>query len=64
MEETIIDTTESSCMFVEGKKTVSADEQLALFMHKFNLDWDTVEVMPAFEQHCKALFCSPKQEKQ
>ncbi len=57
MEETMIEPTESSCMFVEGKKTVTSDEQLALFMHKFNLDWDTVEVMPAFEMHCKAFFC-------
>jgi len=52
----MIDSEDSSCMFIEGKKKVTSDEQLALFMHKFNLDWDTVEVMPAFEAHCKALF--------
>lgn len=46
---------ENSCMFIRGKKTLNPDEQLALFMHKFNLDWDTIECMPAFEQHCKKL---------
>jgi hypothetical protein len=56
MEEIIIDSDEISCMFGRGKKTVSADEQLALFMHKFNLDRDTVEMMPAFEKHCKIMF--------
>lgn len=57
MEENMIDSDENSCMFAEGKKTVTTDEQLALFMHKFNLDWETVEVMPAFEMHCKSLLC-------
>ena len=47
---------EVSCMFLEGKKIVTADEQLALFMHRFNLDRDTVESMPAFKEHCKVLF--------
>ncbi|MFH1100943.1 MAG: hypothetical protein V1726_02760 [Methanobacteriota archaeon] len=47
---------QSSCMFLKDKKTFNSDEQLALFIHRFNLDWETVEVMPAFEEHLKALF--------
>jgi len=51
-----MDTEEISCMFAKGKKTITSDEQLALFMHKFNLDRETVETMPAFQEHCKMLF--------
>ena len=57
MDNEIVDAEEVSCMFLEDKKTMTPDEQLALFMHRFNLDWDTVETMPAFEEHCKVLFC-------
>ncbi len=56
MEEIIFDSEEVSHMFVKGKKTITPDEQLALFMHRFNLDRETVETMPAFKQHCKLLF--------
>ena len=56
MEEKIIDSEDVSCMFSKGKKTITPDEQLALFMHKFNFDRETVEAMPAFEEHCKILF--------
>ena len=55
MEDQIIPSEEVNCMFTEGKKKITADEQLALFMHKFNLDIDTVEIMPAFEHHFKEL---------
>ena len=48
---------EVSCMFIKDMKKMSSDEQLGLFMQRFNLDWDTVETMPAFEEHCKALIC-------
>ena len=47
---------EISRMFAEGKNGMASDEQLALLMHRFNLDWDTIETMPAFEEHCKQLF--------
>jgi len=56
MEEIIFDSDEVSCMFPKGKKTITPDEQLALFMHRFNLDRETVETMPAFKEHCKSLF--------
>jgi len=45
-----------SCLFIKNKTTLNTDEQLAIFMQRFNLDWDTVETMPAFEEHCKSLF--------
>jgi len=45
---------EVSCLFLD-KKELTSDEQLAVFMHRFNLDWDTVECMPAFDLHRKAL---------
>jgi hypothetical protein len=44
-------------MFLEGKKSLSSDEQLALFMHRFNIDRETIEDMPAFVEHCKIFFC-------
>ena len=56
MEAENIDHKEVSRLFLEGKQSMSSDEQLALFMHRFNIDWDTIETMPAFEEHCKELF--------
>jgi hypothetical protein len=56
------DPEEVSCMSLKGK-TISSNEELMLFMHRFNLDWDTVETMPAFEEHCKELFRREKQDK-
>ena len=50
-----IDTEEISRMFASDKKELS-DDQLVLLMHRFNLDWDTIETMPAFEEHRKQLF--------
>lgn len=43
-------------MILDGKKAMNHDEQLAFIMKRFNLDWDTVESMPAFEEHRKLLF--------
>lgn len=56
MDDEISDPEEVSCMALNPKKVIGSNEELALFMHRFNLDWDTVETMPAFEEHCKALF--------
>jgi len=49
---------EISRIFLDNKKTKkSSDEMLALnILHRFNLDRDTVETMPAFEDHIKPLF--------
>ena len=56
MNDEITDPEEVSCMTLANKKTITSNEELMLFMHRFNLDWDTVESMPAFEKHCKELF--------
>jgi hypothetical protein len=56
MNDEITDPEEVSCMALTTKKVITSNEELMLFMHRFNLDWETVETMPAFEQHCKELF--------
>lgn len=54
---------EISKMLLGRKEAVSLDEELALYiMHLFNIDRETVETMPAFEEHLKLLF-SPEKEK-
>jgi hypothetical protein len=63
MGDEITDPEEVSCMALSTKKIISLNEELMLFMHRFNLDWETVETMPAFEEHCKELFRREKQEK-
>ena len=54
----MIDSEENiSKMFTNVKGSLSADEQLALhIIHKFNICMDTLETMPAFEEHLKPLF--------
>jgi len=54
----MIDSKENiSKMFSDVKGTLSADEQLALhIIHKFNICRDTLETMPAFEEHLEPLF--------
>jgi len=63
MSDEITDPEEVSCMALSTKKIISSNEELMFFMHRFNLDWETVETMPAFEEHCKELFRREKQEK-
>ena len=46
-----------SKMFVGDKELLSSDEELALhIMHRFNIDRDTMESMPAFEKPLKTLW--------
>jgi hypothetical protein len=48
-------------MFTEGE--VISDEELALhIMHRFNICRDTVETMPAFDEHIKPLFSKEKEK--
>ena len=58
MGDEMIDSKENtSKMFSDIKGALSADEQLALhIIHKFNICRDTLETMPAFEEHLKPLF--------
>jgi len=54
---------EVSKMFLGQKETMSADEELALhIMHRFNIDRDTIETMPAFEGYLKQLFLQEKEK--
>ncbi len=57
MENTDVAEDEEICrMMLDGSATANSDAQLAAFMQRFNLDRETVETMPAFQAHCKALF--------
>jgi len=48
---------EISKMFLDQKNIKMSDKELALhIIQRFNIDRDTIESMPAFEQHIKLLF--------
>jgi fumarate hydratase class II len=51
-----------SRMFLNGKKPMSLEEELAFYSHRFNLDRETIETMPAFEEHLKPLFSERKEK--
>lgn len=56
MGDEIVEPEEVSKMFDDIRETLSSDEELALrIMHRFNIDLDTMEAMPAFEEHLKPL---------
>jgi hypothetical protein len=63
MGEEPIDPEDVSCMKLKTNQPISSNEELMLFMHRFNLDWETVQTMPAFEEHCKELFRREKHDK-
>ena len=58
MDEDVFKSKENKTrMFLDEKGNLTVDEQLALhIVHKFNIDCDTLDCMPAFQQHKKALF--------
>jgi hypothetical protein len=57
MENTDVAEDEEICRLVlGGSKMTNRDAELAAFMQRFNLDRETVETMPAFEEHCKLMF--------
>jgi hypothetical protein len=50
-------------MFSSKKNLLSSDEELALHIfYKFNIDRDTMESMPAFEEKIKTLFGREKEK--
>ena len=52
-----------SKMFADKKDTLSSDEELALhIIHRFNICRDTLETMPAFEEHLEPLFSKGKEK--
>ena len=61
MAEDFVEEEDVSCLMISSKK-ISSDQQLAMFMHRFNLDWDTIETMPALEKHHKTLFSQEIEE--
>ena len=43
-------------IFKDKESFLSNDEELALhIIHKFNIDRDTIESMPAFDEHVKPI---------
>jgi len=54
---------EVSRMFTDQRNVITADEQLAIhIMHRFNIDLDTLETMPAFDEHLKPIFSREKEK--
>jgi hypothetical protein len=52
-----------SRMFVDNSDLLSSDEELALhIMHRFNIDRDTIESMPAFENTLKQMFLNDEEK--
>ena len=62
-EDNIISEENASKMFAGKDGKFSSDEELALhIIHKFNICRDTIETMPAFEEHIEPLFSKIKQK--
>ena len=54
---------EITTMFSDNSQSFSSDEQLALhIMHRFNIDRDTLESMPAFNEHLGPIFLKQKEK--
>ncbi|RLF35578.1 MAG: hypothetical protein DRM99_04370 [Thermoplasmata archaeon] len=64
MGEEILDSEEIISRMFTGKNGVkSSDEELALhIIHRFNICRDTLETMPAFEEHLEPLFSRVKEK--
>ena len=53
MEEKTIKTDNVGKMILDDLTATTTEDELAFFMNKFNLDVDTLEIMPVFEEHVK-----------
>ena len=54
---------EITTMFADNSQSFSSDEQLALhIIHRFNIDRDTLESMPAFNEHLGPIFLKRKEK--
>ena len=52
-----------SKMIIGNNKILNDDEELSLeIMHRFNIDRDTIESMPAFDDTLKPLFFEKKEK--
>lgn len=57
----MFDAEEFSKMFSGKKEALTQDEELAInIIHRFNICRDTIETMPALEEHFKPLFLKSK----
>ena len=58
MEDELTTTKENVSKMFAGKTcNLTADEELALhIIHRFNIDRETIETMPAIEEHVGSLF--------
>jgi hypothetical protein len=57
MSEEEIEEKNISKMFADNQSVMTSDEELALqIIQKFNICRDTLETMPAFEDHIEPLF--------
>lgn len=62
-DESIVSEESFSRMFAGKKGKLSSDEELALhIIHKFNISRDTLETMPALEEHLEPLFSKVKEK--
>ena len=64
MEDELVNSKENiSKMFAAKNSQLSSDEQLALeIFHRFNICEDTLETMPAFEEHLEPLFLKERKK--
>jgi hypothetical protein len=64
MGEEIENSEENISRMFSGKRVgLTSDEELALhIIHKFNICSDTLETMPAFDDHLKPLFLKSKEK--
>ena len=64
MEDELVNYKENiSKLFAAKNSPLSADEQLALeIFHRFNICEDTLETMPAFEEHLEPLFLKERKK--
>ena len=61
MGEEILESEENMSKMFAEKGILSPDEELALqIIQRFNICRDTLETMPAFEEHLKQLFSKEK----
>ena len=55
MEEKTIKTDDLAKLILDEFTASSREEELAFFMEKFNLNLDTLEIMPALKEHLEEL---------
>jgi hypothetical protein len=55
MEEKTIKTDNIGKILLDDLNATTSEEELAFFMKRFNIDVDTIETMPAFEEHIKQI---------